>query len=113
MKQFISPYIFDNIKLCEWCQIAPVKLKKNRTCSKECGSALRWGNMKKKGIDKTLFKMAEAGKKSRQYKRLTEEIERACKELSIAPTPNIRRLYVRARNKGYNNGYSCRDKRMR
>jgi hypothetical protein len=101
------------LPLCEWCQKIRVKLPKNKTCSRSCAASLRWAKFVDEGRIKRIIQNREAGKKTQYAKRLVEEIKRNCDELGIALTPQITKLYIRARNKGYHNGFYARDKRSR
>lgn len=101
------------MKLCSWCQENPVKLEKNDTCSRSCGSSKRWSKMLREG-KLILFKKNElASKKTKASIRLKTEIINVCVELGLDYTPIIAKFYIRARNKGYHNGFFTRDKRAR
>lgn len=95
---------------CKWCN-EPVKLNKNETCSRSCGSALRWDRLKKSGKLVDFEKKSEFARRTAMHKRLQEEVKRACDELGIELTSNIRKFYIRARNRGYLNGYAVGVKR--
>lgn len=97
--------------LCEWCGVKEVKLSKNITCSRSCGSALRWSKMSREGKLIQFKNNYEAAKKTLYAKRLKGEIEKACQELNIPFTSTIAKLYVRARNRGYHNGYYTSQRR--
>jgi hypothetical protein len=101
------------MKLCNWCQEEPVKLAKNETCSRSCGSSLRWFRLKSSGKLLKFEKAEKAAKRTLYYARLQKEIEDNCKELEITLTSAVRRLYIRARNRGYHNGYYQREGRER
>lgn len=80
-------------------------MDKNECCSRSCGSALRYHKMSLAG-KLVRFKQGElAAKKTKRAKRLQEEIYIECGSLEISITTSIRRLYVRARNRGYHNGF--------
>jgi hypothetical protein len=101
------------MKLCIWCQRESVKLEKHETCSRSCGSSLRWFRLKNSGKLLKFEQAEKAAKRTQFYIRLQKEIEDNCKELGIPLTISIKKLYIRARNKGYHNGYYCRKHRQR
>jgi len=92
------------MKLCAYCGIEPIKLEKNKCCSQSCAASLRWEILDTAGRIEKIRQGTLAAKKSKYAIRLKEEIEQACKDLNLIPTPEIKKLYIRARNKGYHNG---------
>src|SRR3989304_881895 len=92
--------------LCAWCKVYKVKLMKNECCSLSCGSALRWQRMKLSGKIRTFEKATLDAQRTAVSRRLQVDFLTACKELGIVPTPTIRKLFVRARNRGYHAGFA-------
>ena len=99
------------MKLCAYCNINPVKLKKNKCCSQSCAASLRWDKVDVAGRIEKIRLGTLAAKKNKYAIRLKKEIEDACKELNLIPTLEIKKLYIRARNKGYHNGNATGYKR--
>lgn len=105
--------ILNTPKLCEWCHDKPVKLPKNITCSVECGAARRWHLLRQSGKDVSIRNARESARRTVYYKRVQQEIDDQCRDRGIAVTPEIRTLYIYARNRGYHNGYFAAAKRAR
>lgn len=99
--------------LCQWCQKEQIKTKGYKTCSRSCGSSLRWFKMKNSGKLLIFHRLSEFAKKTKYCQRIKAECERHCKDLGIQFTNSILRLYTRARNRGYLNGYSTASRRRR
>lgn len=99
--------------LCAWCGVVRVKLMKNECCDESCAASLRWERMKETGKIRTFEKASSEARQSSKFKRVQGEFEQLCKELNIEPTSAIRKLYIRARNRGYHNGFMTRHRRER
>lgn len=99
--------------LCAWCGVVRVKLMKNECCDESCAAALRWQRMKESGKIRTFEKASFQAQRTALSQRLHADFIAACKDLGITPTPAIKKLFVRARNKGYHAGFATRDRRAR
>lgn len=101
------------MKLCEWCEEKTVKIAKNKTCSRSCGSALRWDKLKKSGKLLDFSNRSAAARKTKMYKALAATIMKDCEEFGVTLTPSVRKLYIRARNQGHHNGYYAALRKIR
>lgn len=99
--------------LCAWCGVARVKLMKNECCNESCAASLKWQRMKESGKIRTFQKATLDARLTAVSKRLQADFLEACKELEIVPTPAIRKLFIRARNRGYHTGFATRDRRAK
>lgn len=93
------------LPLCIWCNKKKVKRIRNKCCSESCSSQKRCADLKKAGRLKYFFYKAEAARKTRVAKNMEVMFRSLCKELDIVPSPQIKKLFVEARNAGYHAGY--------
>ena len=110
-----------NLPKCAWCQQQPVKRRKHACCSPSCASQKRWNEMSTDERGRRLLGGRQAAYKNERTKRIVAETTREIERLGIqnccgddgGDMQRIVRLYVRARNIGYNAGYQAAAKRAR
>lgn len=89
-----------------------VKLMKNRFCSRSCASTYLWDNNVFIKSERAI-KARDYAKRNWFYKQLKEEIRREIAALGLQYSKALAKLYIRARNRGYNNGYTSGVRRVR
>lgn len=106
--------------LCVWCKVRPVKTRKTpdrrqwcETCSYSCAASLKWHRM---GEDGRLIRVQngqKAAAKSQRLKRVVAEAKKQAAECGLVLSKEAMSFFLKARNRGYLNGYAAGIKRER